>query len=399
MIAKDYHPPSPSKETVVTGHARIPNRAEIDAIISASANPSLRNLKITLCYGELSRALAARLPGNLNWCTFATWASKTAGRFIRMSHLDEQVQAALLQCFGPTGWAKPLPAGFQNLPGSSKIGDEIVIEAARNIAKEVSAEVAAGNLAVFTELAPLFSSLATMTPADAAEPEVVERTVKSLQPGPTHLGGQDLLRHAVADYYSAMFEADARRQAELILRANARVGAHEQIRLQPYIMKAMSAPLGEAVAVLLHRRARIVPGELVRARLDALLEDMLGPYRTALDQVWLQVSTRYMMTLELPNGTLHLGRDLPNAPGQPMFPPHLIDLKDPELLRILRIYRADGISARGSGASEWSNLSDRLRYILELFRSRQQDAGLLEPPFGPATIREIESGAVPLLGV
>jgi hypothetical protein len=119
----------------------------------------------------------------------------------------------------------------------------------------------------------------------------------------------------------------------------------------------------------------------------------------ALEQGWLQISTSYLMTLELPNGTLRLGRDLPSAPGQPIFPADLNDLQDPELLRILRIYGAGGVNANGSGASEWSNLSDRMRYILELFRSRQQDQALCEPPFEAAALDAIQRGAVPLLGV
>jgi hypothetical protein len=50
--------PAVSNEAVVTRRFRVPSQAEIAGIIAASGNPSLRNLKITLCYSELSRALA-----------------------------------------------------------------------------------------------------------------------------------------------------------------------------------------------------------------------------------------------------------------------------------------------------------------------------------------------------
>ena len=67
----------------------VPSQSEIADIIAASGDPSLRNLRITLCYSKLSLALAERFGrGNVNWCTFATWASKTAGRFIRLANLD-----------------------------------------------------------------------------------------------------------------------------------------------------------------------------------------------------------------------------------------------------------------------------------------------------------------------
>lgn len=387
-------------ETPATSGTPVPSQSEIADIIAASGDPSLRNLRITLCYSKLSLALAERFGrGNVNWCTFATWASKTAGRFIRLANLDEHVKAALRQCFGPIGWAESVRAEMRNSPFGFDIGDELIIEAARNIASEVSAEVAAGNLTVFAELAPMFSLLAELSAVGEGHQDAVKHIVDTLRTGPTGQDGQDLLRQAVADYGLSMLEADPRLQAEVMLRANAQVGAHEQIRLQSYIQKAMTAPLSEAVAVLLRRKSRMLSRSAAdRGRLDALLVALFRPYRAQLDQVWLQVSTRYLMTLELPNGTLHLGRDLPNLPGQPIFPAHLSNLQDPELLRILRIYRADGISARGSGASEWSNLSDRMRYILELFRSRQQDTCLLDPPFDVASTQSIRRGTVPLLG-
>src|SRR5688572_14850067 len=127
----------------------VPTHSEIAEIIAAS-DPGLRNLRITLCYGELSRALSARIgTGNVNWCTFATWASKTAGRFIRLANLDEHVGAAVRQCFGPLGWASTVRAQTRSMPFDFDLNDDLIFEAARNMASEVSAEVAAGNLTVF----------------------------------------------------------------------------------------------------------------------------------------------------------------------------------------------------------------------------------------------------------
>ena len=74
-------------------------------------------------------------------------------------------------------------------------------------------------------------------------------------------------------------------------------------------------------------------------------------------------------------------------------------MHDEELLELFRTYRADGDSGRGSGAVNWSDLSARMRYILELFRSRQQDASLFEPPFDASVTAAIARGTVPLLGV
>src|SRR5687767_2502159 len=52
--------------------------------IAALTQPVLRNLLITQRYHDLSHDLTAALGRtDANWATFATWASKTAGRSIR----------------------------------------------------------------------------------------------------------------------------------------------------------------------------------------------------------------------------------------------------------------------------------------------------------------------------
>ena len=51
--------------------------------IAAIRSPVLRNLEITHAYSLLAAAVAARSGQGANWCTFATWASRQAGRTIR----------------------------------------------------------------------------------------------------------------------------------------------------------------------------------------------------------------------------------------------------------------------------------------------------------------------------
>lgn len=383
-----------------SGRTPVPSPTEIAEIIAASANPSLRNLRITACYGELSHGIAALIGSkNVNWCTFATWASKTAGRFIRLADVDERIRAAVQDALGSVGSINTMWNRLRHLPGGIEFVDERVIEAAKDLAAETSREVAAGNLTVFAELAPLFSAMVSaMDELKSGSRDAANRVIESLQPGPTIQGGQDLLRRAVSDYFEAIFITDGQRKAELVLRANAQVGAHEQIRLQPYIHKAMTTSLADRVSDQIHHHLRETTTESVGRRLSDILDTRLQPYRTALEQAWLQIATGYLMTLELPDGTLHLGRDVPTAPGQPIFPPDLTDLHDAELLRLLRVFHADGVNARDSGASDWSNLSDRMRYILELFRSRQQDQSLFETPFDAAAMAVIQRGGIPLLG-
>jgi hypothetical protein len=72
----------------------VPTLAEISAIV-AIGDPVARNFRITQCYFELSNALAHRLSGVCNWCTFATWASKQAGQSIRREDFEAAIRSLL----------------------------------------------------------------------------------------------------------------------------------------------------------------------------------------------------------------------------------------------------------------------------------------------------------------
>jgi hypothetical protein len=60
--------------------------------IAHLADPVVRNLQITQCYFEISRALRPLTGANANWCAFATWASKQAGQTIRGEDLVRHFQ-------------------------------------------------------------------------------------------------------------------------------------------------------------------------------------------------------------------------------------------------------------------------------------------------------------------
>ena len=63
--------------------------------IATLSDPVLRNLLITQTYGELSAIFAMRMRAGANWCTFATWASKQAGRTIRQEDLQRTCEQLL----------------------------------------------------------------------------------------------------------------------------------------------------------------------------------------------------------------------------------------------------------------------------------------------------------------
>src|SRR5215213_5951693 len=74
--------------------AAAPTAADVRRV-AAIANPVVRNLEITECYSRLAATFAARTGEGANWCTYATWASRQAGRTIRGEDLLDDLQRRL----------------------------------------------------------------------------------------------------------------------------------------------------------------------------------------------------------------------------------------------------------------------------------------------------------------
>ncbi len=151
-----------------------------------------------------------------------------------------------------------------------------------------------------------------------------------LQTGESREGGQGLLRSAVVRYHEAMLTEEKDRKAELILLANALVGLHEQVRLQPYIARALDAP------VRCVRDSIGVPGRLLPEALRSVIREQAEKVQT----LWRLLATKEMMTMRLPDELLDLGHDLPAPPGLPLHCAELATIEDRELLDLLSEYSA-----------------------------------------------------------
>ena len=111
--------------------------------------------------------------------------------------------------------------------------------------------------------------------------------------------------------------------------------------------------------------------------------------------MWRECVTRIFMTLRLPEGEIHLGKDLRKSPGRELFPADLRSIAMPELGNLLATYGADGTSAAASGAVDWADIPERMQFILTLFRARQQDQQLFEQPFSEKQRIDIAAGQIP----
>lgn len=359
-------------------------------IVGLAGDPVRRNLLITQCYHDLSVALRPRLGAkHANWCTFATWASRTAGRFIR----DEEVPTAFRHVLADSAHVQQgierANRALARVNSEATIPKDIVLDIARRIVHEVGELITAGNLAVFSELAPVFARTIEALDEDADETAVLG-ICAGLTEGASERGGQTRLRLALAGYARARAEPDPHRKAELMLLANARIGRHEQIRLQPFIAGSIDAPIRVALLDPADEAARRLPRGLQTVCRGALRIALREAAKEA-ERHWEELCTRELMTLDLPGETLVLGRQLPAPKDGPLYPALLDPVDDPETLDFLRRNGADRPVSL-SAAVNWTELADRMRYIVDLFRSRQLDAALQGGPFTADQQRQLEAG-------
>jgi hypothetical protein len=275
-----------------------------------------------------------------------------------------------------------------------------VTQAINCVPSEISRQIGAGNVKVFAELAPLFARMLAMfgpnTPFDQAE---LDAFLAYLRPGPTDENGQELLIRAFTHYYHALHTAVAQTRAEHILCANLLVGFHEQQRLQPQIVAGMEAPLEnefenrfmQQVNEMIRQKA---PRGIARA-IQLLWRRRLKHLSRRIADDWRAISTRWIMTIELPTEMLYLGRDVPPLANGQQFPPHLTTLYLADLTAVLAPLDRTPNSPAGSAARDWGSLDERMNYIADLFRSRQQEQTLYEQPFSDAQVQMIRNGKIP----
>jgi hypothetical protein len=414
---------------------------DVRRVVALDDHSVLRNLLITQGYHDLSKAIAARTGGaDMNWCTLGSWASKTAGAFIR----GDEVPAVFRRWLdGPGPHREMIDDAHRELQLGGDAATVVLVDIVRDIIRDIvhdcSTYIATGNRVVYAEFAQCYADFHDGLGGDRSpdpdklaafqlryrdgdpEPDAVERrpdrTLVSQQ-----RGGQARLREMVGCLYRAMFEADPKRRAEEILLANALGGLHEQTRLQTYIVGGLDAPIIDTLVAWGHRHVdRDIASGVERGELPCAINAMIPRLGHLIERAWQVFSTDLLMTLTLPDGVLHLGRPLPQDPGGPLFPPALQTIDDPALAAVLDRYGALDVQAEHSafdwlrdqirallglprerhdeladvGAVDWASFDQRMRFILTLFRMRQQDPHLFQQPFTDPMRAAMFEGRVP----
>jgi len=170
---------------------------------------------------------------------------------------------------------------------------------------------------------------------------------------------------------------------------------HEQIRLQPAIAGSLRPPFSGILRPLYERHTSSPRRARVLAAIETTLSPLFSETEAKLNLRWRETVTRLLMTLQLPDGEIHLGNDLQPEPGKALFPSPLRMIEYGDLRRLLSSYHADGDGAVGSAATDWADIPERMRFILTLFRSRQLSARLFTQPFSTEQRAAIAAGRIP----
>lgn len=377
---------------------RTPLTVEEANAVAALADPTYRNLRITQGYHDLKIALTDTLgEKNVTWCAYATWASKTAGNFIR----GEEVPSLIRDYLARADHVMPSLAGvnaqLSGVHAGAMLDHSFIVTTIETVMRDVTDQIALGNLKVFAELAPIYAKwVATFAGKPPRDETAIDAFVAStFTPGPIEKGGQDLLVDAFRAYHQAIYETDEARKAQMMFHANALVGYHEQMRLQDPIAGSLNAPLVDVFMKNAKALARVKVPEFLHGAVEALLDRGLRPVAERVEREWQQVSTRWLMTLALPNIVLSLGEDVPPLTEQAMFPEELVLASWEPLVTILEKLDRTPNTVKGSAADDWALVGDRMNYIVDFFRSRQQDPQMYEQPFSDAQLAAIRAGQVP----
>jgi hypothetical protein len=359
-----------------------PSETEV-AQIAELTNAAFRNQQITEAYWKLSAEVARRISGHANWCTFATWASRQAGVTIRHEDLANVLRERLRQSWkigGFEAWLINLLLEV-NLDVLQLVVDSVSEEGPL---KRSSEAVGDGNRKVFEEIGLQFARWLTQFPniqsITGAEMEAFSSKLTDGRPPQ----GQDLLRQAFDNYRAASLAQDPKERAELILLANLRIGYHEQVRLQHDIKASLDGALIEPSDLA----ARLVPKLSQRPSKAARAINVVWFFgesplqkvtKALVKDVHLEVRkliTENLMSLWLPPAdVVQLGRDLARP-----FPDNLRTLANADVRQLLASFDPTPASESGSGAQDWANLHQRMRFIANLFRAYGEEKNIFEAP-------------------
>jgi hypothetical protein len=374
------------------------SRDHVEAVIGLQ-DRVLRNYWVTQTYADLSDGLRRLLaPDTANWCTFAVWASTTVGANMRGEALPGWLRDRVLLpdgLMGAIGQTKAAHGWHRVARVVDDLRPEHLMDVLRELLGEMAVNLSDGNTEVFAEIAPpaaAFLAAFSKSPVNVAS---ARDAVLSACDGAPTFEGENHLRAGYSLWCDAMSETEPARRSQLILAGSLHLGVHEQHHLQPVIVSSMEMGVNASARRLGERIARAA-ALTAPARRD--LDDALRPVTKAMAESWDDLMTQTLGTLQSPEGTLRLDRDVPQIPGRPFLSAELTPIVVDELARLrARFERSSGDGER-SAARDWANFDERMNFIATLFFSRHHQRELFDSPLS-ATVREaIMADRLPVAG-
>ncbi len=320
-----------------------------------TSDVALSNRKITMVHYRLSQVLQA-VTGTDAGANFHTWAvrgSRKAGVTIRQEDLGEAMRDATVVS-GIVGFVVGLSISWISIflwlnglhwlvvPLSALFGMCCGALTGRRIAiysrREAARLILAGNRTVLQDIGTQTARFVHLF-HDKNDEDLtfLQNFLAELRPGETASGGQDLLRRAFTNYHAARYAKCLKQKQEATYFANCLAVYHEHIRLEPYIKKSMP---------FIIRRC----------------------------------ATKRLMQFDVGTVTLKVGEKVPALDKFP-FPDSLRELSNRELSDFLDGENGWSRESAGKPARDWTNIGERMRYIVQLFRVMHLEQSVFAEPY------------------
>ncbi len=370
-------------------------RTHVQAVLAID-DRVLRNYWVTQTYSDLAAGLTRLLaPDTANWCTFGTWASDTVGRNIRGEDLPKWLHDRVVLHDGMMAAVRSVNDGPQGKLLSEILGEvtpDHVIDVVRELLGACALNLSNGNTEVFAEIAPAAATFISCYGAEPVEYASARAQVLEQCEGAPPFEGINRLRAGFSLWCDAMEEKDPVIRSQRILAGSLQLGAHEQHHLQGAIAGSMDMGVNQGAALY---KKRLVSEGGAFARIEPAIASALDPVVKATGDLWGDLMTKLLGTIETPDGTLRLDQDVPPITDQPFTPPEMVPVKVEDLDTLLTRFNRSGGDGVGSAAADWVNLDDRMNFIANLFLSRHHRKQLFGPPFNGAVVSDIEAGHIP----
>jgi hypothetical protein len=233
------------------------------------------------------------------------------------------------------------------------------------------------------------------------QPDYYERVLGALA---ARAGHQEEVRAAFHLYDRARLVAhgaedeEQRSVADLIFEATLRIAAIEQVILDEavtlvvdHVPRHYTAQAEGRLATFAERSLR-VPRRIAQINSSRRIA---GVAAVATD-LWARIMTDQVMVVAFPAETIRLGRDIPRRDWRrPFYAPDLERLS-PTAQRVFDLFDRSLGDGRGAGAGDWRRFDDRLNFVSNLLRSRQQDPTLFWQPFTDEDVVRVWSGRYPV---